>query len=218
MESFNLNLNLNPDIYVKDVYEIIANEFDDKRQTQWDWIEDFLNQYQSGTLLYDIGCGSGRNIRPGMIGVDNCQNFLKICREKGKNVIFGEMTEIPLDTNSGNGLICIAAFHHLKTPQQRLAALKEFKRVLKKDARILISVWSIDQSHQITSKNQTPKSKLNFQYGDNLVPWTKPGKHTLMRYYYIFRQEEIENIFHDAGLNIINHFWNHGNDIYILET
>ena len=207
-----------PDANVKDVYEIIANEFDDKRQTQWDWIESFLDQYQPGTLLYDIGCGSGRNIRPGMIGVDNCENFLKICREKDKDVILGQMTKIPVGSNSGFGLICIAAFHHLKTPQERITALKEFKRVLKNKSRMLISVWSIDQTHQIKSKNQTPKSKLQFHYGDNLVPWTKPGKHTLMRYYYIFRQEELEDLFNEVGLKIINHFWNHGNEIYVLET
>jgi ubiquinone/menaquinone biosynthesis C-methylase UbiE len=205
METFNLDVNAN----VKDVYEIIAHEFDDKRQTTWDWIEEFLDQYPTGTLIYDIGCGPGRNIRPGMIGIDNCDNFLKICQQKNKDVMYGTMTELPVESDSGVGLICIAAFHHLKTQELRLKALGEFKRVLKKGSQMLISVWSIDQSCN---------KKLKFEYGDNLVPWTKPGKHTFMRYYYIFRDAEIRELFAKVDLEVVSHRWVHGNEIYILQT
>ncbi len=203
METFNLDANAN----VKDIYEIIAHEFDDKRQTTWDWIEEFLDQYSEGSLIYDIGCGPGRNIRSGMIGIDNCDNFLKICRQKNKTVMNGTMTELPVESESGVGLICIAAFHHLKTPELRLKALSEFKRVLKKGSQMLISVWSIDQSCN---------KKLKFEYGDNLVPWTKPGKHTFMRYYYIFSDAEIRDLFHLAGLQVLSHKWVHGNEIYTV--
>ena len=202
METFNLDAN------VKDVYEIIAHEFDDKRQTTWDWIEEFLDQYPSGSLVYDIGCGPGRNIRHGMIGIDNCDNFLEICRKKNKDVMYGSMIELPIESESGIGLICIAAFHHLKTPELRLKALGEFKRILKPGSKMLISVWSIDQSCN---------KKLKFEYGDNLVPWTKPGKHTFMRYYYIFKDDEIRDLFQKAGLLVLSHKWVHGNEIYTLE-
>ena len=197
---------------VKDVYEIIANDFDDTRKANWNWIEDFLNQFPKkilGTsLIYDIGCGSGRNIRQGMIGIDNCHNFIKICKLKDLNVILGNMDDLPLETNSGIGLICIAAFHHLKTVELRLKTLNEFKRVLIKGSRLMISVWSI---------NQGDHKKLKFVYGDNLVPWTKQGK-THQRYYYIFKNEEIIELFEKVGLKLISHQWNHGNEIFILET
>ena len=197
---------------VKDVYEIIANDFDDTRKANWNWIEDFLNQFPKkilGTsLIYDIGCGSGRNIRQGMIGIDNCHNFIKICKLKDLNVILGNMDDLPLETNSGIGLICIAAFHHLKTVELRLKTLNEFKRVLIKGSRLMISVWSI---------NQGSHKKLKFVYGDNLVPWTKHGQ-THQRYYYIFKNEEILELFEKVGLKLISHQWNHGNEIFILET
>jgi ubiquinone/menaquinone biosynthesis C-methylase UbiE len=197
---------------VKDVYEIIAEHFNEKRFSLWDWVESFLDSFPVGSLVYDIGCGPGRNIRDGMIGVDNCENFLKICKEKGKKVVNGEMTSLPFESSSGIGIICIAAFHHLKTEYERLTALLEFKRVLKPQSRIMISIWSIKQGVE-TKGNR----KLKFEYGDNLVPWNNNGK-IYQRYYYIFNIEEIKELFEKSEFKLINHFWNHGNEVFILET
>ena len=189
---------------VKEVYEKIAENFSDKRYSKWDWVEEFLDQFPVNSLVYDIGCGSGRNIRPGMLGVDNCDNFLKISNSNGKDVIKGDMTQLPLDDKTGIGIICIAAFHHLFTREARMKALLEFKRVLKIGAKLMISVWSINQTHNETKGNR----KLNFHYGDNIVPWNNKGT-IYERYYYIFENEEIKELFQEAGLRLIKHFWNH---------
>lgn len=198
--------------FVKDVYEVIASNFDNKRYAQWDWIEKFLNTFKPNSLVYDVGCGPGRNIRHGMIGVDNCENFIKICKNKNKDVILGDMTDLPLESNLGVGIICIAAFHHLNNSSDRLKALMEFKRVLKLGSRIMISVWSINQSHAGKGNR-----KLTFHYGDNMVPWNNNGM-IYNRYYYIFEINEIKDLFEKAELKLVDHFWNHGNEIYILES
>ncbi len=206
MESIDTN------VFVKGVYEKIAEQFNDKRFSQWDWIEKFLNIFDEGSLVYDIGCGAGRNIRNGMIGVDNCENFLKICHQKKKNAIYGDMTNLPLESDSGLGMICIASFHHLNNQEDRLKALSEFKRVLKQSSRIMISVWSITQGPRIKGHRE-----LKFVYGDNMVPWNSNGV-IYQRYYYIFEIGEIKDLFEKVGLKLVDHFWNHGNEIYILET
>jgi ubiquinone/menaquinone biosynthesis C-methylase UbiE len=196
---------------VNEVYEIIAAHFNDKRYSKWDWIESFLDEFPSNALIYDIGCGPGRNIRPGMIGVDNCNNFLKIANCNGKNVIKGDMTELPLESDSGIGIICIAAFHHLIDEEERIKALLEFKRVIKTGSKIMISVWSIEQGPE-TKGNR----KLKFQYGDNIVPWNNHGE-IYDRFYYIFKIDEIKELFEKTELKVIKHFWNHGNEIFVLQ-
>ncbi len=81
------------------------------------------------------------------------------------------------------------------------------KRVLKDDGKILLSVWS---------KEQPPKSKNKFEYGDNIVNWTNKGN-VFERYYYIFQINEIKELFERVGLNITNYKWDYGNHIFTLE-
>ena len=102
--------------YVKDVYENIANRFDSTRLYTWSWIEEFLEKLPSTSLVYDIGCGNGRNMMNNkikFIGIDNCENFINICKSKNLEVINSNITNIPLDNNRCDAIICIALFHKL---------------------------------------------------------------------------------------------------------
>ena len=150
--------------YVNNVYENIAKQFSDKRTTKWSWIDDFIYSKPKNTNILDIGCGNGRNMEYedyNFTGVDNCYNFTKICKDKKLNVILSDMTTLPFEDNTFDYIISIASFHHLSNNERREQALKEMKRVLKPNGEILLSVWSIDQSHN---------KKLTFTYGDNFVP------------------------------------------------
>jgi SAM-dependent methyltransferase len=196
---------------VVSVYNEIAHHFKDTRSYTWSWIEDFMRLFEgTNALIYDIGCGSGRNLRSNlnMIGVDNCDSFLDICRKEEKTVVKGCMTDLPLESGSASALICIAAFHHLSTRGRRIKALQEMKRVLKPRSVILLSVWSIEQPK---------KTRREFTYGDNIVPWNKEGV-IYERYYYIFKRAEIEELFEMVGLKVLEYKWDCGNEIYILET
>ena len=88
-------------------------------------------------------------------------------------------------------------------------------RVLKPGGKILISVWS---------KNQPKKTKRVFEnYGVNLVPWKKPnikqnvGEDVKMRFYYIFKIEELLELFDKVGLSVLEHKWECGNEVFILQ-
>ena len=81
--------------YVNDVYKEIAQHFDVTRVNKWSWVEDFLNKLKPNSLVLDLGCGNGRNMnheKIRFIGVDNCENFVKICNTKGLDVINCNMT------------------------------------------------------------------------------------------------------------------------------
>ena len=120
--------------YVKDVYENIAERFTHTRIYKWEWIDRFFEKLTKDSLIYDIGCGSGRNMNyDGLrfIGIDNCDNFIKICKSKNLDVINANVTNIPLENNTANAIICIAMFHQLSNNENRIQTLLEIKRLIK---------------------------------------------------------------------------------------
>ena len=197
---------------VRNIYNEIADHFDDTRSYKWNWITDFINYYSSKDILYDIGCGSGRNITPYFddfpicYGIDNCPKFIEICKNKGLQVYESDMTELPFDTNSADAIISIASFHHLSTTERRIKCLTEIKRIIKPDCKILLSVWSI---------KQPKKTRRTFTYGDNIVPWNSNGI-IYDRYYYIFDINEILKMFKKVGLQLLEYKWNCGNEVFVL--
>jgi ubiquinone/menaquinone biosynthesis C-methylase UbiE len=198
---------------VKNVYEIIANDFSDKRFNKWDWIEEYLENLTSNNIILDIGCGNGRNMmnkKHTFIGVDNCTNFVNIACKRNLNVVLSDMTALPFIDNMFDNIIMIASFHHLSTIERRLKCLEEINRILKKNGTILLSVWSINQSHNRRLNNV-------FHYGDNFVPW-KDGKNNVKgnRYYYIFKMDELYELFSIHFL-IVKYFLDHGNEVFVLQ-
>lgn len=173
--------------HVQKVYENIASKFSDKRQNKWEWIDDYVYSKPINSKILDIGCGNGRNMEYKnyqFSGVDNCNIFIKICQDKNLNVYLADMTNLPFEDNTFDYIISIASFHHLYTNERRVQALSEMKRVLKKDGEILLSVWSINQSHN---------KRLNFTFGDNFVPWKDNNGNIIdQRYYYIFNNDELK--------------------------
>lgn len=198
------------DKYVKDVYNNISSNFDNTRTYTWGWINETVNALPKNSIICDLGCGNGRNMMNkdyNFIGVDNSKELLKICRNKGLNVIEGEMCNIPLRSNSLDALICIAAFHHLSTVERRVKALLEMKRVVKPGGKVIISVWSIEQP---------AKTRRTFnKYGDTIVKWDQRGK-IYDRYYYIFKLDEIKELFNKVEMELESHIWDCGNEIFVL--
>jgi ubiquinone/menaquinone biosynthesis C-methylase UbiE len=200
-------------INVKNVYENIANSFSDTRHAPWKWIDDFITSYQYNSNILDIGCGNGRNMinkNYNFYGLDNCNKFVELSKIITPNVVLSEMTSLPFQDNYFDAIISIASFHHLSTIDRRNECLKEMYRVLKPNCKILLSVWSINQSHNKKLNNK-------FVYGSNIIPW-KDNKGNIMgnRYYYIFQINEIYNII-NKYFQIDNHSWDHGNEILILK-
>lgn len=197
--------------YVKNVYQEIANHFSNTRVYKWIWVVNFLNSLKKNSLVYDLGCGNGRNMNHdglNFIGVDNCENFIKICNGKNLKTINSNITSIPLPNNSADAIICIAVFHHLYTQKTRLNALIEMKRLIKNGGKILLSVWS---------KNQPNKTRRTFNnYGNNIVLWDNNKGKIYERYYYIFKLDEIKELIKKTGLIIINYNYNCGNEIFTL--
>ena len=59
-------------------------------------IKKFIDSFPSDSLIGDIGCGNGKNIKYfndncNIIGIDNCTDFVNICNDRGYNVIYSDI-------------------------------------------------------------------------------------------------------------------------------
>jgi tRNA (uracil-5-)-methyltransferase TRM9 len=186
--------------FVLDTYEHIAEEFSSSRYSVWTFVKEFLHNKDH---LYglDVGCGNGKNmIHRKMVGIDNNQTFVNICKESGKDVILADCMNIPFNEEMFDYIMCISVIHHLSTDERRKECIKNILHVLKTGGHGLINVWSCE--HQ---------NKHTFVDGDNYVPWKSRMKpeDIKLRYYNIMNHNrfiELINSFHKF-INIVD-IWN----------
>jgi SAM-dependent methyltransferase len=169
-------------------YNNIAQDFSRTRFTVWDALKIFLDNLKPNTTLADIGCGNGKNMLYrkdiNCIGVDLCENFVKICNERNLNVSLGSVCNIPIDSNTVDNTICIAVIHHLKSVDERVKAISELLRITKPGGQIVIYVWCFEQD-----KN----SKRQFTSQDEMVPFKDiKGNVLSLRYYHLYIDGELE--------------------------
>jgi hypothetical protein len=178
------------EIHVKNFYNSTADEFSQTRYRPWSCVENFLDTVPEGSIIGDIGCGNGKNMvyRTDCtnIGCDFSKSLVKICNDKQLNVI-----------------------HHLSTPEKRKKAISELQRVTKKNGKILILVWALEQE-----KN----SRRKFNQQANFVDWKDKQQNLLgKRYYYVFKKNELESLIENKG-SIISSFYEKGNWGLILNN
>ena len=195
--------------HVHDVYENIAEHFDDTRFCIWNMVKNFLSNKSATQKGIEIGCGNGKNIlyRPELdiIGIDNCHNFINICKKKHIRAIHADCCYLPFETDTFDYGLSIAVFHHLDNPSRILLAVSEMIRVLKPGSECIFSVWS--------EENQVSKWK-HLSHGDNYITWErKHDKKIFKRYYRVYNlgmvNELLNNFTHEISIkNIYNEFGN----------
>ena len=178
------------EMYVKNVYNKIASEFDTTRYRPWTCVEEFLNTIPKGSIIGDIGCGNGKNMlyRKDCLnyGCDFSESLVNICLQKNLNVICGDILNIPYKNDSFDYTICIAVLHHLSTVEKRKKAIEELERVTKKGGKILVLVWAFEQEEQ---------SRRKFTTQEIFVDWRDKQQNLLgKRYYYVFQKNELESL------------------------
>lgn len=93
--------------------------------------------------ILDVGCGTGANLEMlsqfgSAEGVDVSVEALEFCEARGlKNVRRGEAEHLPYDNNSFDLVTGLDVVEHLDND---LAGLKEMRRVLRREGRILLFV------------------------------------------------------------------------------
>lgn len=200
---------------IKDIYNNISTDFNTSRTRIWPCVSDFLDKFPTGSTMLDNGCGNGKNMlyRPDLKfqGIDLSDKLVEISKSKGLDVIEGSMTSLPYNSNSFDGIITVASYHHLSTDEERERAINEMYRVLKKGGKALIVVWAMEQPEDST---------FHFTKSDELVTWkSKKGEQVYYRYYHIYSKGELENEIKkfNPNFNIKNVGWQKGNWFVELE-
>lgn len=182
--------------YVKDVYTNIAANFSHTRYMVWEDIREFLDSLGKDSYVLDAGCGNGKAMLYrkdlDIVGIDNCDSFVTICKNRGLNVQNGCVTKIDYPDDTFDAVICIAVIHHLDVFERRQQAIQELMRVVKKNGKVFLSLWfNVNESIQTTSN-----TIIDLKNNDYLVPW-KLKSEIFYRYYHFVDEKELQLLFQD---------------------
>ena len=180
----------------QEVWNNIASEWYKFKEIPSQFSKEFLKKCTGNVL--DLGSGSGRHltkIKDGkMYLVDFSEEMIKLAKNKATKLkipaefFVADMTKLPFENNLFDYALCICALHCLE-PKNHKKTIKELYRVMKKSSKSLISVWNFN-SKRFNQKNGKEK----------LIGWRDKGK----RYYYLFEEEEIHDLFKKAGFKILS--------------
>lgn len=188
-------------------FDKIADHFDKTRNNPWEEVIDFLKGCD-GSLL-DMGCGNGRHLVEAkemgldVFGIDVSSELLQICKTKHSpliDIIRADVKSLPFRDCIFDNLIYIATIHHLQ--KGRIISLKEARRVLKDDGKILVSSWAREQD----------RWDLKEEKQDVIVPWHREDGVVVGRFYHLYRLEELEEDVKKAGFEIVDSFHSKGNN------
>lgn len=152
--------------------------------------------------IIDLGCGTGRNLIPyenvEYTAIDFSSEQLKHAKELIKKEKINAKTicceadnlsVIPSETFD-HGLF-IACLHCIESKEKRERALKEFYRVLKPNAKALITTWNPTDKRFNHVKN----------HGDIYMAW-RENEIPHMRYYYLYEKQELIDLIKSTGFKI----------------
>ncbi|XP_035232534.1 alkylated DNA repair protein alkB homolog 8-like, partial [Stegodyphus dumicola] len=154
--------------YVNQVYEEIAEHFSVTRYKPWPKVASFLSSIPSGSLILDVGCGNGKNMKLSSncyeIGCDASCNLAQLCSQRNTQVVIADCLKLPYRDNCADVVICIAVIHHMSTKVRRTKAVQEIVRVLRPCGQALIYVWAFEQEGAEGPSNYLKQNKLNHQH------------------------------------------------------
>ncbi|XP_006834583.1 PREDICTED: putative methyltransferase KIAA1456 homolog [Chrysochloris asiatica] len=151
--------------HVHAVYESTAPYFSDLQSKAWPRVRQFLLEQKPGSLIADIGCGTGKYLKVNSqvytLGCDYCGPLVEIARNRGCEVMVCDNLNLPFRDQGFDAIISIGVIHHFSTKQRRIRAIKEMARVLTPGGQLMIYVWAMEQKNR------------HFEKQDVLVPWNR---------------------------------------------
>ena len=202
---------------VRETYERIAASYANARRRPWSEVLDFIEGLPPRSSVLDVGCGHGRHARPladaghRVTGVDFSRRLIAIGRSESSRRspselrwVVGEATALPFRDSSFDSAMCVAVLHHLPSREDRIEALREMRRVVRRGGSILVCVWARDNPHlrEILGPGEE---------ADVEIPWRLPDGSSAARFYHLFDAGELEELIIESGLHGERFFRGSGN-------
>jgi ubiquinone/menaquinone biosynthesis C-methylase UbiE len=136
---------------LREFYDEIAENFSSTRKYWWRDLN-FIRKYlKSEGKVLDFGCGNGRLVdflketNLEYVGVDASEKLIEIAKREYPKESFLQIENekaLPFKDAEFDMVFSIAVFHHF-TPKMTDNALREIKRVLKKDGILILTIWNL---------------------------------------------------------------------------
>ena len=180
----------------KQIWDNIAEEWFEFKTKPSKNVLEFLED-KKGKVL-DLGSGTGRHlvkIKNGkMYLVDFSEEMIKLAKKKSEKekikaeFSVSQITKLDFENDFFDSAICISSLHCVEGKENREKVVEELYRVLKPNAKAEIGVWN--------------KNSRRFKNSgkEKYVKWRDKGE----RYYYLFDEKEIHDLFERCGFKIIS--------------
>ncbi len=185
-------------------YEEIAPRYTRK---VWPLVKAFLNS-SAGKVLVDVGCGrcsAGVHWvgRGAYLGIDASVAMLESSPKKLKEEalswrVAALAENLPIRDEIADSALMIAVLHHIETRQDRIKALSELRRVLRRGGRVLITVWAGLQASLLYEAFKALLDGLGKGLRD-FLRCSKVG----CRYYHLYTLRALIGEVREAGLKVL---------------
>ncbi len=157
--------------------------------------------------VLEVGCGNGRSFHDilsktkNITGIDHDINAVRVAKKNFSKfpeikIIKAEATDLPFEDNEFDFVICMGTFANFA--DKKIKALTEMKRVLKKDGKIVISVYSEDAFEERMNNYKASGVLIREVKGTTVIFDESLGDNISEQ----FSKKELEDIFKKAGLKI----------------
>ncbi len=162
------------------------------RLSMYDSLIDLVDKHNSSSILLDIGCGRGELLErwyeklPESVGIESDLNMIKLCRERGLNVIEGDALEALLDFKDSS-VACITIFHLIEHLDHKklFNLIKECNRVLSDNGVLIMETPNIDSLLVSTKSFYLDPTHITHINPDGLVFSLQQVGFDIAKYYYI---------------------------------
>jgi len=201
------------------VYDRIADHFAATRATPWPEVTSFVADRDPVARAVDVGCGNGRHAEPlaeradRVAGVDASAELLRVACGRAREAGFAprfdpvcaDAGRLPLADDSAGLGVYVAALHHLRPRERRVASLDELARALAPGAPALVSAWSVTHD------------RFDAETGfDTTVDWTLPDGERVPRFYHVYDRAEFRADLRASDLRLDRAFESSGNEYAVV--